>query len=54
MGIDMGHDARVVSGFDRGLMGRGQVIQKLQDPSGHFVWAAGSDLRADGHAAAQI
>jgi gamma-glutamyltranspeptidase len=54
MGIDMGHDARTVSGFDRGLMGRGQVIQKLQDPSGRFVWAAGSDPRADGHAAAQI
>jgi gamma-glutamyltranspeptidase/glutathione hydrolase len=51
---DMGHDARVVTGFDRGLMGRGQVIQKLQDPSGRFVWAAGSDPRADGHAAAQI
>ena len=54
LGIDMGHDARVVSGFNRGLMGRGQVIQKLQDASGRFVWAAGSDLRADGHAAAQI
>lgn len=54
MGIDMGHDARFVSGFSRGLMGRGQVIQKLQDASGRFVWAAGSDLRADGHAAAQI
>jgi gamma-glutamyltranspeptidase/glutathione hydrolase len=54
MDIDMGHDARVVSGFNRGLMGCGQVIQRLQDPSGCFVWAAGSDLRADGHAAAQI
>lgn len=54
MGIDMGHDARFVSGFNRGLMGRGQVIQKIQDASGRFVWAAGSDLRADGHAAAQI
>ena len=54
LGIDMGHDARVVTGFDRKLMGRGQVIQKLQDPSGRFVWAAGSDPRADGHAAAQI
>ncbi|PPQ62973.1 hypothetical protein CVT24_006079 [Panaeolus cyanescens] len=51
---DMGHDARQVGGFERGLMGRGQVIQKLQDPSGKLVWAAGSDLRADGHAAAQI
>ena len=50
----MGHDARFVSGFSRGLMGRGQVIQKLQDASGRFVWAAGSDPRADGHAAAQI
>lgn len=50
----MGHDARVVTGFHRGMLGRGQVIQKLQDSSGRFVWAAGSDLRADGHAAAQI
>ncbi|KJA25753.1 hypothetical protein HYPSUDRAFT_37218 [Hypholoma sublateritium FD-334 SS-4] len=50
----MGHDARLVSGYNRALMGRGQVIQKLRDPSGRFVWAAGSDLRADGHAAAQI
>ncbi|KAJ7071143.1 gamma-glutamyltranspeptidase [Mycena amicta] len=44
----MGHDAR------RATMGRGQVIQKLADQSGRFVWAAGSDLRADGHAAPQI
>ncbi|KAF9569880.1 gamma-glutamyltranspeptidase [Agrocybe pediades] len=51
---DMGHDARIVRGFQRGMMGRGQVIQKLNDPSGRFVWAAGSDPRADGHAAAQI
>ena len=51
--IDMGHDAKVVTGFNRKLMGRGQVIQKLQDPSGRFVWAAGSDPRGDGHAAAQ-
>lgn len=50
----MGHDARVVSGFHRGMMGKGQVIQKLRDSSGRFVWAAGSDPRADGHAAAQI
>ncbi|KAH7885888.1 gamma-glutamyltranspeptidase [Phlebopus sp. FC_14] len=50
----MGHDARVVSGFGRGMMGRGQIIQKLVDQSGKTVWAAGSDPRADGHAAAQI
>ncbi|KAF9015493.1 nucleophile aminohydrolase [Cyathus striatus] len=51
---DMGHDARIVSGFARGMMGRGQVIQKINDKSGKTVWAAGSDPRADGHAAAQI
>ncbi|KAF7306814.1 hypothetical protein MIND_00473100 [Mycena indigotica] len=50
----MGHDARVATGFQRGMMGRGQVIQKLADASGRFVWAAGSDLRADGHASPQI
>ncbi|KAF7339565.1 hypothetical protein MSAN_02171000 [Mycena sanguinolenta] len=51
---EMGHDARQALGFQRSMMGRGQVIQKLTDPSGRFVWAAGSDLRADGHAAPQI
>jgi gamma-glutamyltranspeptidase/glutathione hydrolase len=51
---EMGHDARQTTGFQRAMMGRGQVIQKLTDPSGRFVWAAGSDLRADGHAAPQI
>ena len=51
---EMGHDARIVTGFGRGMFGRGQVIQKIDDPSGRTVWAAGSDLRADGHAAAQI
>lgn len=55
VGIDMGHDARLVSGFDRGIVtGNGQAIQKLQDASGRFVWAAGSDPRADGYAGAQI
>ncbi|KAJ6519705.1 gamma-glutamyltranspeptidase [Mycena sanguinolenta] len=51
---EMGHDARQALGFQRAMMGRGQVIQKLTDPSGRFVWAAGSDLRADGHAGPQI
>lgn len=51
---EMGHDARTVSGFARMLMGRGQVIQRIVDQSGQTVWAAGSDPRADGHAAAQI
>ncbi|KAF8846268.1 gamma-glutamyltranspeptidase [Paxillus ammoniavirescens] len=51
---EMGHDARTVSGFGRGMMGRGQIIQKIVDQSGKTVWAAGSDPRADGHAVAQI
>ncbi|KAI0257437.1 nucleophile aminohydrolase [Lactifluus subvellereus] len=50
----MGHDARILSGFERGMFGRGQVIQRINDNSGKTVWAAGSDPRADGHAAAQI
>lgn len=50
----MGHDARPVTGFSRGMLGRGQVIQKLNDDTGRLVWAAGSDPRGDGHAAAQI
>jgi len=49
---EMGHDARQVKGIDKGMMGRGQVIQKLK--CARLVWAAGSDLRADGHAVAQI
>lgn len=50
----MGHDAQTVTGFKRGMMGRGQVIQKIVDASGKTVWAAGSDPRADGHAVVQI
>lgn len=50
----MGHDARVATSFQRGMMGRGQVIQRIIDISERTVWAAGSDPRADGHAAAQI
>jgi len=50
----MGHDVAVVTGFDRGMMGLGQVIQKVKDKAGRLVWAAGSDGRGDGHAAAQI
>ncbi|KAI0788629.1 gamma-glutamyltranspeptidase [Abortiporus biennis] len=50
----MGHDARRVAGLSRSMLGRGQIIQKIVDGSGATVWAAGSDPRADGHAAAQI
>ncbi|RPD64873.1 gamma-glutamyltranspeptidase [Lentinus tigrinus ALCF2SS1-6] len=51
---EMGHDARRAAGLKRSMFGRGQVIQKLNDKSGTTIWAAGSDPRADGHAAAQI
>ncbi|KAF7799241.1 hypothetical protein EIP86_010473 [Pleurotus ostreatoroseus] len=50
----MGHDARKATGFGRALLGRGQVIQRVIDAKGNRVWVAGSDPRADGHAAAQI
>lgn len=50
----MGHDARRATGMARGMMGRGQVIQKRVDQSGAFVWIAGSDPRGDGHAGPQI
>ncbi|KPV74759.1 uncharacterized protein RHOBADRAFT_36697 [Rhodotorula graminis WP1] len=46
----MGHDVELLTGHDRSMFGRGQLIQKL--PSG--AWAAGSDPRGDGHAVAQI
>ncbi|KAF8922703.1 gamma-glutamyltranspeptidase [Mucidula mucida] len=51
---EMGHDARLQSGFGRSMMGRGQIIQKLTNETGQLVWAAGCDPRSDGHAAAQI
>ena len=51
---EMGHDARTVTESQRGMMGRGQIIQRLNTPDGSLVWAAGSDLRADGHAVPQI
>lgn len=37
----MGHDVQVVRGFLRGMMGRGQIIQKLNNSTGRLVWAAG-------------
>lgn len=52
---ELGHDARPTKGFGRSTFGRGQIIQQTFDEtSGRRVWAAGSDLRGDGHAAAQI
>jgi gamma-glutamyltranspeptidase / glutathione hydrolase len=50
----MGHDARQATGYARALFGRGQIIQQVSDPAGNRVWVAGSDPRADGHAAAHL
>lgn len=50
----MGHQVKLVEGWGRLQFGRGQVIQKVANEAGKLVWAAGSDLRADGQAVAQI
>ncbi|KAF0461299.1 gamma-glutamyltranspeptidase [Gigaspora margarita] len=47
----LGHSVEVVKGFDRSAFGRGQIIERKFDPKfKQRVWAAGSDLRGDGHA----
>ena len=51
---EMGHDARKASNFNRSIVGRGQIIQKVTDRSGRTVWAGGSDQRADGQVVGQI
>ncbi|WRT70004.1 gamma-glutamyltransferase [Kwoniella shivajii] len=50
----MGHQCEVAVGYARSIAGRGQIIQKVVDPNGRRVWAAGSDLRGDGCAVGQI
>lgn len=50
----MGHRCEVADHFKRAILGRGQMIRKVTDPSGRIVWAGGSDPRADGCAAGQI
>lgn len=49
---ERGHTVKVVGGVERGMFGRGQVIQvRYEDEDGERrVYSAGSDLRADGHA----
>jgi gamma-glutamyltranspeptidase/glutathione hydrolase len=42
---EMGHPLRPVSGMNRGLFGRGQIIGRMSDSG---VLFAGSDPRADG------
>lgn len=54
----MGHDVDLVTGWGRGLFGRGQVIQRMYPQpgkkDGRHAWVAGSDLRADGAAIPQV
>lgn len=45
----LGHDVQQVSGFQRKLFGRGQIIRKYAD-DGQIIWSGGSDLRGDGAA----
>nr|XP_019010549.1 gamma-glutamyltransferase [Kwoniella pini CBS 10737]OCF49330.1 gamma-glutamyltransferase [Kwoniella pini CBS 10737] len=49
----MGHTCEIVSEFQRGIAGRGQIIQRVEH-NNRRVWAAGSDLRGDGCAVGQI
>ncbi len=44
---DMGHDVTLVTGHDRAVFGRGQIIWR--NPKTGVMWG-GSDPRADGQA----
>lgn len=44
-----GHNVKTVTGYGRGLFGRGQVIRKHEE-EGQIIYSAGSDLRGDGAA----
>jgi gamma-glutamyltranspeptidase/glutathione hydrolase len=46
-----GHHVKLVKGPERAMFGRGQIILKVSNQENRLVWAAGSDPRADGHAA---
>ncbi|RXK40572.1 gamma-glutamyltransferase [Tremella mesenterica] len=50
----MGHQTERASHWLRDILGKGQMIQAVRDPSGRTVWACGSDLRGDGCGLAQI
>ena len=45
----MGHDAQIVTGYARGVFGRGQLIRSHVE-DGRVVYSAGSDPRGDGAA----
>jgi gamma-glutamyltranspeptidase/glutathione hydrolase len=47
----LGHKVKVLTGLQRSMFGRGQIIRYSQDPvDGSPVWSAGSDMRGDGAA----
>ncbi|KAM0482438.1 hypothetical protein ACHAPX_002956 [Trichoderma viride] len=48
----LGHEVELITGWNRDLFGRGQVIKVNYDPSGQRVYNGGSDLRSDGQAVA--
>jgi gamma-glutamyltranspeptidase/glutathione hydrolase len=45
----LGHKVKVLTGWERGMFGRGQIIRVHYD-EGKLVYSAGSDLRGDGMA----
>jgi gamma-glutamyltranspeptidase/glutathione hydrolase len=47
----LGHHVKLITGHNRAIFGRGQIIVKVPNDENRLVWAAGSDPRADGHAA---
>lgn len=46
----MGHKVEIITGWERAVFGRGQVISVYLDSNGERVYYSGSDLRGDGHA----
>ncbi|CBF81462.1 hypothetical protein AN5658.2 [Aspergillus nidulans FGSC A4] len=45
----LGHQVKVLKGWERGMFGRGQIVRCHYD-GGKLVYSAGSDLRGDGMA----
>ncbi|KAF2193493.1 gamma-glutamyltranspeptidase [Zopfia rhizophila CBS 207.26] len=43
----LGHNVQVVSGYQRALFGRGQII-RLHEDDGVKIWSGASDMRGDG------
>jgi len=46
---NLGHKAEIVTGYGRGLFGRGQLIRAHAE-GGRLIYSAGSDPRGDGAA----